>query len=254
MKTHLYFMCYQSEALVASHLNAAEFGAYMAVGTRKHTSGNVVFFEVDPAAAAKTLPIVADIDKRCQPHPDGSPRRSKYLSIYRVLEHLPLEALGKLYLVTRDGRVLGLDGKNYDGAKDERGPNLYTELCPVTPRVVSFLPPAGFAKFISDPANPIHVPRLFFADSLLDREADGHLAGYLPYQNPEHIADCINDVAVAEKAAKTVERNPKLIAFYRTIRRGFFVGDQTGVKFYPFPSRDELDETHHLWWRSASLD
>lgn len=254
MKAHLYFMCYQTEALVASHLTAEEFGAYMAVGTRKHTSGNVIFFEVDPAAAAKSLPVAAEIDARCQPHPDGSPRHSKYLSIYRVLEHLPLESLGKLYLVTRDGRVLGLDGQSYSAEKEQRGPNLYTELCPVTPRVVSFLPPGRFAKFITDPANPVNVPRIFFADLLLDRESDGRLAGYLPYMNPEHIVDCINDVAVAEKAAKTVERNPKLIAFYRTIRRGFFVGDQTGVKLYPYPSTDELDEKHHLWWRSASLD
>lgn len=254
MKTHLYFMCYQTEALVASHLDANEFGAYMAVGTRKHTSGNVIFFEVDPVVAAKTLPVAGELEKRCLPHPDGAPRHSKYLGIYRVLEHLPLEALGKLYLVTRDGRVLGLEGKPYDGAKEERGPNLYTELCPVTPRVVSFLPPARFAKFITDAANPVQVPRILFADSLLDREADGRLAGYLPYMNPEHIVDCINDVAVAEKAAKTVERNPKLIAFYRTIRRGFFVGDPTGVKLYAFPSTSELEDKHHLWWRSASLD
>lgn len=254
MKTHLYFLCYQTEALVASHLSAEEFGAYMAVGTRKHTSGNVMFFEVDPVAAAKTMPIAGEIDKRCPVHPDGAPRHSKYLGIYRVLEHLPLGALGKLYLVTRDGRVLGLEGRTYDGAQEQRGPNLYTELCPVTPRVVSFLPPARFAKFITDPANPINVPRILFADSLLDREADGRLAGYLPYMSPEHIVDCINDVAVAEKSAKTVERNPKLIAFYRTIRRGFFVGDQSGVKCYAFPSVDELDEKHHIWWRSASLD
>lgn len=254
MKTHLYYMCYQTEALVASHLDPDAFGAYMAVGTRKHTSGNVIFFEVHPAEAAKTLPVVAELEQRCTPHPDGSPRRSKYLSIYRVLEHLPLPALGRLYLVTRDGRVMGLDGRPFEDVPEQRGPNLYTELAPVTPRVVSFLPPAKFVKFITDPNNPVHVPRIFFADSLLDRESDGRLAGYLPYVNPDHIVDCINEVAVAEKGAKTVERNPKLIAFYRTIRRGFFVGDQTGVKFYPFPSTDELDEKHHIWWRSASLD
>ncbi len=254
MKIHLYYICYQTEALVASHLDPDAFGAYMAVGTRKHTSGNLVFFEVNIAEAAKSLPTVGEIDKICVPHPDGAPRRSKYISIYRVLEHLPLAALGKLYLVTRDGRVMGLEGKSYADGAEERGPNLYTELSPVNPRVVSFLPPAKFVRFITDPTSAVSVPRIFFADSLLDREHDGRLAGYLPYTNPEHIVDCINDVAVAEKGAKTVERNPKLIAFYRTIRRGFFVGDQTGVKLYPFPSADELDDKFHLWWRSASLD
>ncbi len=254
MKTHLYFNCYQTEALIASHLTPEEFGAYMAVGTRKHTTGNVVFFEVDAARAAATVPAAGRIEELCKPHPDGSPRRSKYLSTYRVLEHLSLESLGKLYLVTRDGRVLGLDGQTYAGDSEARGPNLYAELSPVAPRVVSFLPPSRFVSFVTDPANLVSVPRIFFADQLLDREPDGRLAGYLPYMNPDHIVDCVNEVAVAEKSAKIVERNPRLIAFYRTIRRGFFVGDQTGVKIYPYPSADELDEHHHLWWRSASLD
>ena len=253
MRVYLYFMCYQGEALVASHLSPAEFGSYMSVGTRKHTSGNGLFFEVDMQALGDAW-SAKDIEARCQPHPDGSPRHSKYIAVYRVLERLSLKALKNLYLVTRDGRVLSLEGKAYEGGQEQRGPNLYTELCPPTPRVVSFLPPSKFTKFITDPANPVSVPRILFADSLLDREEDGRLAGYLPYTNPEHIVDCINDVAVAEKAAKTVERNPKLVAFFRTIRRGFFVGDQGGLKFYPFPSVDELDEKHHLWWRSASLD
>lgn len=253
MNVNLYLMAYQGEALVASHLGAEAFGAYMAVGTQKHTSGNLVFFEIDKAACGDAA-FVKDAERLCTLHQDGSPRRSKYLSIYRALEVVPLAALKKLHLVTRDGRVLSLEESRYDAGSEERGPNLYTELAPVTPRVVSYLPPSKFAKFITDPSTAIHVPRIFFADSLLDRDADGQLAGYLPYTNPQHIMDCIQAVAVAEKSAKTVERNPKLIAFYRTIRRGFFVGDQSGLKFFRFPSRDELDDKHHLWWRSASLD
>jgi len=36
-------------------------------------------------------------------------KRSIYISVYRVLEHMSLNAIQKLYLVTQDGRVLGLD-------------------------------------------------------------------------------------------------------------------------------------------------
>ena len=254
MKTNLYLMCYQGEALVASHLNAEEFGRYMAVGTQKHTSGNLMFFEIDPAAKSDYLKL-SQVAALCPPHSDGTPRRSKYLSIYRVLEHLPLSAFGKLHLVTRDGRVLSLEAAPYPDALDRPGANLYTELAPVTPRVVSSLNPREFVKFITDAQQPVHVPRILFADSLIEREADGTLAGYLPYPNPSHIVDCIADLEKRKsKVTKTVERNPQLVAFYRTIGRGFFLGDQTGVKFYPFPSRDDLDDMFHLWWRSASLD
>jgi hypothetical protein len=43
-----------------------------------------------------------------------------------------------------------------------------------------------------------------------------------------------------------------MLAFFRTIRRGFFLGDETGVKFYKFPERRSLEVEHARWWRSAS--
>ncbi len=254
MNVHLYFMCYQSEALVASHLDAEAFGAYMAVGTQKHTSGNLVFFEIDPNLSSTYFQLPA-AKERCAVHADGSPRRSKYLSIYRVLEHLPLEAFLKLYLVTRDGRVLSLDPAPYDAKLNAQGVNLYTELAPASPRVVSLLSPPDFTAFITNQANSVSVPRILFADSLIEKDPDGTLAGYLPYDNPHHIMDCVRDIeAKPAKKTKTVERNPRLGAFYRTIGRGFFLGDATGIKYFPYPSRDQMDDKHHLWWRSASLD
>jgi len=254
MNVHLYLMCYQGEALVASHLSAEEFGRYMAVGSHKHTSGNLMFFEIDPDVKSDYLKTSL-ISQRCLPHSDGSPRRSKYMSIYRVLEHLPLNVYGQLHLVTRDGRVLSLSAASYDEQKNIERIHLYTELAPVTPRVVSTLDPLAFCRFITDPANPVSVPRIFFADSLIEREADGHLAGYLPYPDPVHIVDCVTDLEKRKgKMTKTVERNPELIAFYRTVGKGFFLGDQTGIKYYPFPSKDDLEDLHHLWWRSASVD
>ena len=41
--------------------------------------------------------------------------------------------------------------------------------------------------------------------------------------------------------------------FFRTIRRGFFVADQKGIKFYRFPSLRQLEVEHAHWWRSASM-
>jgi hypothetical protein len=40
---------------------------------------------------------------------------------------------------------------------------------------------------------------------------------------------------------------------YRCIKTGFYVGDQDGVTFYPFPSHQDLEAEHHAWLRSASL-
>ncbi|SRR6056297_202469 len=253
MDIHLYLMCYRHEALVASHLSAEEFGAYMAVGTRKKTFGNVIFFEVERGGIDPELNL-DHLEERCQPHSDGRPRRSKYMSVYRVMERVPLPAYGKLHLTTRDGRVLSLDGVDGASGASSGGPYMYTELCPLTPRIVTMLDPAAFTASITDLSHPISVPRIFFADTQVSRDDDGRLAGYLPYHNSSHIEDCLDEIlAKSEKIGKTVDRDPPLNAFYRTVASGFYLGDPSGLKHYAFPSPEELDGRHHEWWRSASM-
>lgn len=255
MTVRYYLIASRVEALVASHLEPEAFGTYMAVGTKKLASGHVVFFEIDPAFATLTSHFrVADINERCAPHPDGSPKRSKYISVYRVMEHLPLSVFGSLHLTTPDGRVLKLTEAPYHEPDDDAGARLYQELCPLIPMVVSGLPPSKFGKAITNPANLVSVPRQFFADLRLDRDAQGRLARWLPYTDMAHIEDCVREVesGTSEKATKTVSRTPRSQGFFRTVRRGFFVADQTGLKFYPFPSRDHLEIHHAKWWHSAS--
>jgi len=253
MEVHLYFSCYRVEALIASQLRPEEFGTYMAVGTRELTSGHAMFFEVKRDRLDESFRL-ENIDRRCVAHPDGSPKRSLYLSIYRVLERIGLDALGRLYLVTRDGCTLGIEARPYEDDRDEVGPFLYQELCPVSPLVASSLAPEAFSKFITHPSHPISVPRIFFAEMRTDRDPTGKLASYLPYSHPAHIEDCLNLVREdAAKKTKTVDREHSMFFFYRTIRRGFFVGDQAGVRFYPFPSPEQLQGEYYYWWRSASM-
>ena len=252
MKIHYYMLCFRYEALVASHLEPIDFGRYMALGTQKHTRGNVLFFEIDPELKSDYFKL-DDIQKRCAPHEDGSPKRSKYISVYRVLEHIPLNAFDKLYLVTADGRVMYLSESQHPEEEKQHDAHLFQELCPLSPMVASALQPSQFCKFITDPHNPIHIPRIFFADLLADRDESGHLAGYLLYSDPMHIVDCLKDVEKGlTKTTKTVSRNPVLHGFFRTINRGFYLGDLTGVKFYRFPERRTLEVEYARWWRSAS--
>jgi hypothetical protein len=252
MNIHYYMMCFRSEALVASHLEPEAFGHYMAVGTRKLSRGNVLFFEIDPGLKNGYFRL-SDIGSRCIPHEDGSPKRSKYISVYRVMEHIELNLFLKLYLTTADGRTLTLDASPYDEQGETRGVNLYQELCPLTPLVASLLAPAAFTQAMTDPNQPVNAPRLFFADLLTDHDEAGHLAGYLPYSEPAHIADCIKELERKQgKPTKTVARTPVINAFFRTIRRGFFLGDQTGLKYYRFPALRDLETLYARWWRSAS--
>ncbi|MBI4601819.1 MAG: hypothetical protein HY721_07645 [Planctomycetes bacterium] len=252
MKTYLY-LSLMPEALIASMLSPEEFGCYYAVGTKKRSRGQAVFFEVDPALRSDYFPLDT-IAARCVPHADGQPKRSVYLSVYRVLENVPLEALGRLYLVTDDGRVLGLQQGLWE-AEDGRALHLYQELCPVTPLISSMLDPGGFGRFITDPAQPVFLPKIVFVELVLNRLDKDPLmasANNLPYSQIDHIRDClVGLLANPEKPTKTVTRYMRQELLYRTIKNGVFVAGPQRLLYYPMPSRHDLESKHYTWWRSA---
>jgi hypothetical protein len=253
VEIHLYLLCFRTEAIVASHLPPHEFGSYMAVGTLKRTFGNVLFFELDPGLRLAELGL-DQVERRCVPHPDGAPRRSKYMSVYRVFEHVPMSSIGDLFLTTRDGRVAGLSGELCREGEASKPFYMYDELSPLTPRVVSRLAPVAFARHLTAADSGVRVPKIFFADLKLTYDAAGKVDVDLPYAGEGHVDDCL-DVLRADpaKLTKTVDRNPPLDMFFRTIDSGFYVGDATATRAYAFPTATELDLQFHEWWRSASL-
>lgn len=252
MKKYLYFTLIP-EALIASGLEPEAFGSYLAVGSQKRAKGQAIFFEIDPSYESERFPS-SYIEERCVPRADGTPKSSVYLSIYRVLEHIPLAAFRNLYLVTDNGRVLELE-KGACPEEKEGHLHLYQEFCPVRPMIASRLRPSEFMKFVTDMSQPISVPRLVFADLILNGLATDPEHGSvddLPYHDIQHLRDCLVDLKrEPAKSTKTVIRSvPEDIPF-RTLQEGFFVGDKEGMIFYPFPCIEELEKKHYAWWRSA---
>jgi hypothetical protein len=241
------------ESLVASMLPPERFGAYLAVGTRKRSRGIAVFFDVDPEIETDYFDLKA-AEERCVPHPDGQPKHTVYVSIYRVLEHVPLSALGSLWLTTRDGRVLELEPgelpEDYPGKY-----HLYQEICPVHPRIASRMDPVQFGKFITEPGKPIWLPKVFFTEMKLrewNEDPEMDVPRDLPYSQMNHMQDCLLQLKnEPEKQTKTVNRTQQQSFRYRCVRNGFFVGDQERVRYYPMPSAETLERKNYEWWRSA---
>jgi hypothetical protein len=248
-----FYLSATPESLVASHLPPAEFGHYLAVGTKKRTRGQAVFFEVDPDKL-EHLPK-EHIEKRLVPYENGEPKRSLYLSIYRVLENTPLDAFRNLYLVTDDGKVLELKPGSFQPEKEDVI-HLYQQFNPISTRVASKLSPPEFIHFLTDTSKPVSAPRILLAELKLNklaRQPDAPIHD-LPYPNPDHLRECIARlIASPERLTKTVLRQFKGELSYRTIKDGFFVGDQKAYLFYPFPSPRELEDQHYSWWRSALI-
>src|SRR5690554_5749721 len=99
--TYLY-LSLTPESLVASMLAPADFGRYLAISPNRKTSWPAIFFELDAEPVLDAFGV-REAFAKCVPHPDGTPRRSTYLSIYRVLERVPFTAFRSLYLTTKDG-------------------------------------------------------------------------------------------------------------------------------------------------------
>ena len=239
------------ESLVASQLPPVAFGNYLAVGTRKRTRGQAIFFEID---MEKMESLQHDyIDKKLVPYEDGEPKRSVFLSIYRVMEHVPIEALKSLYIVTDDGKVLELKaGKYKPPAADII--HLYQQFNPISTRVASKLSPPEFIRFLTDTSKPVSTPKLFIVELKLNKLSKDSYAPIhdLPYPNPDHLRDCLARLKSSkERLTKTVIRQYKDELSYRTIKDGFFIGEKENFLYYPFPSIEDLEDKYYYWWRSA---
>ncbi|NBB82249.1 MAG: hypothetical protein GVY28_02465 [Alphaproteobacteria bacterium] len=254
MSNYRLYLSLIPEALIASMLEPEAFGSYYAVGRHGRVFGEAMFFEVDPAFRGGDFPFQL-ADERCVRQPDGAPKSSVYLGIYAVLARIPVSALGRLFLVTDDGRTLALERGAYQ-PDTEHPLHLYQEFCPKTPLVASRLEPREFCRSITDPRRPVNLPRIAFSDLMLGELAADPANGKaddLPYAYIAHLRDVLLDFQVNTKDSKLVLKQVKQGVLYRTVQSGFYVGDHEDFAFYPFPSRAALESDHYDWWRSAQV-
>ncbi len=253
MTKHLYFSL-MPEALIASQLEPEEFGAYYAVGSERKTQGQAAFFELDPAYRHADFKIDEAL-AGCY-HEDGAPKRSVYISVYRVAERVPLSALGKLHLVTKDGRTLSID-RAPTLPPESKGLHLYQEIAPLHPLVVSALGPKGFHSFFMDGGGKyLSVPALCWAELRLGDLASDPERGDvrdLPYENIDHLRSCLASLKTKNVTTKMVDRIHSATFSYRTLKDGVYFGNREGLIMFPMPSQETLRDRHYAWWRSANM-
>lgn len=254
MSVHLYLSLIP-EALIASMLTPEEFGVYYACGSTKKSRGQAIFFEVDPGFRHPEFRVQEGI-RRCVPHEDGTPKSSIYISVYRVLERVPLDNLQELYLVTKDGRSLGLD-PTAELPEETEKLHLYQEIAPVHPLVVSTLGPREFYDLVvRNPTSLLSLPAVCFVELRLDelaRDPERGAVRDLPYANIDHLRDCLIDLQTKTVHAKMVDRIHPAAFPYRMIKSGIFVGNEKQLIYFPLPPPEELRARYYRWWRSVNM-
>ena len=246
---------YPMEALIASQLEPKKFASYMALGSRKGSAEQLIFITVKPDCTK-------DIDwehakEHCKTKSDGTPKNSVYLSVYRVLEHIPLEALETCYLVTRDGLSLAIEKDNSGKGKAQAPFHLYQEICPVSPLAVSTLHPTEFADHIINGNGKISLPAMIFADMQVidfdDMKNSGNVGGFYDH-NIEHLKECLTQIqSVDGKKTKIVDRSYASRFTYQVIGTGIFAARGKEMVCFPMPSHDELKKIDYDWGRSALI-
>ena len=254
---HLYLILYPNEALVASQLTPEEFGMHYSIGSPRHFTGKVIFVEVDINFRHPYLKIDDFLKLTVSAFP-GKPKRTKFVKSYRVLEHMEFSALQKLYLVTTDGGVLGLDKSEQPADDGEKGVRLYQEICPLRLLVASNLDPRSFGIFITEETWSRGAPKIFFtkydidvAATVADNAVHAYNMGPLPNVNPTNLPTALKELQEdPTKKTKTVSLNPNLdYMSYKTIKKGFWFSAGQETVFYRMPTMDELHEKHYSWWR-----
>lgn len=257
-KKHLYLILFPNEALVASQLTPEEFGKHYSIGSPRHFTGKVIFVEIDIKFRHEYLQI-DDALKNTESGIPGRPKRTKFAKSYRVLEHVDFSALEKLFLVTTDGAVLGLDKDKHpaDYGRQSRI-RLYQEICPLRLLVASNLDPRQFGRYITEESLAKGAPKIFFttydidvAATVADNEVHAFHMGPLPNVNPTNLPTALKELQEdPTKKTKTVSLNPNLdFVSYKAIKHGFWFSDTQDTVFYRMPSLDELHDKHYAWWR-----
>ncbi len=251
---------YPNHALIASQLEPEDFGKYYSVGSARYYTGKMVFLEVDISFRNDYFPIDKYLELTVE-HPDGSPKMTKFIKSYRVLEHLDLDSILACYAVTVSGETLKLEGVDYEVSSHPHKLKIIQELNPIELLIATTFDHDEFAKYMTDPENPRGCPKLFYTeldfdvDSFLDTwEENPFVPPPLPGVHPKKLQVTLSALRDApEPRTKSIGIQSIFDKVsYRLIRNGFFLCDGERLKHFPMPSESELRRQHYDWWKSMA--
>ncbi len=247
---HLYQILYPNHALVASHLDCLQFAKHYQVGSTRFYQGKLIFAEVDPSFRSPAFDVEAGL-KALVPHEDGSPKQTKFIATYRVLEHMNFEAIRSLHIATPEGYCYSLKPEPYVAKQQDYDLHIYAEICPVSMLILTSMETPEFSKHITDPLNPKSAPKMFFTSLILpvdeflgEFEQNPFLPPPFPFLHPSKLRDAIVEIREKgnDKRVKGLTLYSQLehISF-RSIRRGFWFVSYTDTLFFPMPALKQIE-------------
>lgn len=256
-QNRLYQILYPNQGLVASQLTPEAFARHYQIGSLRHFTGKLVFAEIDSSFRNAYFDIDAGLAELV-PHPDGSPKRTKFISSYRVMEHMDFDAIKSLYLSSAEANVLELKAQDYDKVHQPGFLRTFAEIAPLSMLVMSPMDMREFGKYITQPGNAKGCPKLFYTQIELDVDAflrefesNPFMPAPFPFLHPSKLRDAIQQMKVQpEKKTKGLALYCPLDQIsYKSVRHGFMFASQEKTKFFPMPSLQQIESAHFEFWK-----
>jgi len=254
---HLYQILYPHQALVASQLNPEAFARHYLIGSIRHYTGKLVFAKIDINFRDPYFDIEEGL-RQLVPHRDGSPKRTKFISSYRVLEHMNFDCIESLFLSTAEAHVLELKAQEYDKVHQPGFLRTFAEIAPLSMLVMSPMDMREFGRYITQPNNAKGCPKLFYTqielnvdEFLTSFENNPFMPAPFPFLHPSKLRDAILQMkSDTTKQTKGLALSCPLDQIsFKSIRHGFMFASQDKYKFFPMPSLHELETSHFRFWK-----
>ncbi len=258
-ENHLYLILSPNQALIASQINPEQFARHYGSGTTRFYQGKVIFAEIDVNFRDPYFNIDDGL-AALVPHSNGRPKATKFISSYRVLEHIDFKSIKKIYLTTSEGYCIGLSEAPYDKTHHLGFLRIFAEIAPLRMLVMSSLNFPEFGRYITNPAYGKGAPKLFYTqveldteDFLADLENRPTMNPPIPGLHPSKLRDAINELKSSpeEKTTKGLSLDSSMDQIpYKRIRHGFMFASQEETKFFPMLSLSEIENTNLKFWRA----
>ena len=257
-KNRLYAIFHPNDALVASQLTPEQFAKHYTSGSSQHYRGKVIFAEIDPEFRSPYFRIQEVFDN-LRPHEDGRPKSTKFISTYRVLEHIDIEAIQRLHLATQEGYSIALERGEYENPYEEGFVRIYAEIAPMRMLVLSDYDFRDFGGYITNPSNYKSAPKQLYTqldvnivEFLEEFEHNPFMESPVRNMHPSSLRDAFNEVRrYSEKHTKGLCVDSSLDEIsYKLIRHGFMFASQETSRFFPMPPLSEIEKNNFKFWRA----
>ena len=255
---HLYMILYPHNALIASQLSPELLSRHYTAGSSRHYRGKVIFSEIDVEYRNDFFRI-DEILKSVLPHEDGRPKATKFISSYRVLEHVDFSAISRLYIGSQEGYCVGIDPVEFAYDPKKKQARIFAEITPTRMLVLSKADFDAFGQYITDPSNPKSAPRQFYTqldldivDFLDEFELNPFRPSPFPNVHPSILRDAFLELQkYPEKQHKGIALDNSLDHIsYKLIRRGFMFAGQSEHVFFPMPDQARIEQENYKFWRT----